>query len=227
MSAFLGTIGEFYCAEETFELYLSRMDAFFLANDIEDDNKVPVFLSVVGKSTFKLLTDLLSPATPGKSTYTKITDTLKLHFEPQLNNIYERFKFYKRDQNSSESNTQYIAELKALASRCKFGANLNEHLRDRFVAGLSDESSQKVLLAIRNLTLDTATETAFAREAASKDSSDMHKTQNIASNDTHSIYTKPQSSPTYQRRPYYPNTYQSKRTFESKVGNQSTYKGNS
>ena len=230
MSAFLGTIGEFNCAEESFELYLSRMDAFYLANDIEDAKKVPVFLSVVGKYTFKLLTDLLSPETPGKATYKKITDTLKAHFEPQINIIYERFKFYKRDQNASETNTKYIAELKVLASKCKFGVNLNDHLRDRFVAGLSDESTQKVLLAMKNL----ATETAFAREAASKDSSDMHKIQSVSSNDTHSIYAKPQNLSNYQHKPYYQDSYQLRQHFEPRArgntlqyGSQNSRKGNS
>ena len=190
MSSLIGSVGPFNESEETFELYLNRVESFFLANDIGEAKKVHVFLSLVGKDTYKLITDLLSPTQPNTVTALQdITNVLKLHYKPQVNVIYERFKFNKRDQADNETNTEYIAALKSLASKCEFGAKLQEYLRDRLVAGISDEATQRVLLAMKDLTLDQATEMAFAREAAAKDSSAMHQAQKPNSAETHAINT--------------------------------------
>ena len=49
--------------------------------------------------------------------------------------------------------SDYLAQLRRLASRCKFGAFLGEALRDRLVCGLNSENIQKVLLTKADLTL--------------------------------------------------------------------------
>ena len=186
MSTIIGTVGPFDDADKTFELYLSRVESFFLANDIADDKKLHVFLSLIGPKTFKLVTNLLSPIQPNKASLHAITSALKKHYEPQVNIIYERFKFYKRNQDAGESVSAYVAALKALASTCKFVDTLKEYLRDRLVAGIFDDATQRTLLTIKDLTFDLAFETACAREAAAKDSSEMN--QNIkGANATHKI----------------------------------------
>ena len=51
-----------------------------------------------------------------------------------------------------------MAELRTLASTCDFGAFLGEALRDHLVCGLANESIQKCLLTVANLTLKKALE---------------------------------------------------------------------
>ena len=41
--------------------YLERVQLFFLTNEVEDDKKVPIFLSVVGSKTYSLLRNLVAP----------------------------------------------------------------------------------------------------------------------------------------------------------------------
>ena len=61
---------------------------------------------------------------------------------------------------------EYVAELRRLTIHCKFGDFLSDALRDRLVCGLRNASSQKKLLAEKDLSLKRAIEIAQASEAA-------------------------------------------------------------
>eukprot|EP00731_Ephydatia_muelleri_P025658 Em0017g741a len=80
--------------------------------------------------------------------------------------IAERFYFHRRNQAVGESIAEYVAELRRLATNCKFGAYLDEAMRDRLVCGLRDEDTQKRLLSEEDLTFARAAEIAQSREAA-------------------------------------------------------------
>ena len=169
MAGKIGSIEPYNEAEEDFESYCSRIEMFFLANDIANDKKVAAFFTLAGPKVFGLARDLMSPRQPGSSPFTEILDTLKRHYKPKPILIYERFKFYKRQQKAGEPVKDYIASLRALAHTCEFGTTLNEMLRDRFVMGLNNEKIQQTLLAETELNFDRAVSIATARETASKD----------------------------------------------------------
>ena len=50
-----GQIQEFQPDVESFSSYVERVQLFFTANDIADDKRVAVLLSVVGSKTYSLL----------------------------------------------------------------------------------------------------------------------------------------------------------------------------
>ena len=138
---------------------------FFVANGIEKDKQVPVFLSVLGGKVYALLIDL-APAKPSDKSFEDLSDVLTKHFEPKPVVIDERFHFHRRNQATGESIAQYITGLRRLATHCKFGGYLTEALRDRLVCGLKSGSTQKRLLAETELTLAKAVEIAQSMEAA-------------------------------------------------------------
>ena len=58
---------------------------------------------------------------------------------------YYSFYFHKRSQAAGETVSEYSAELRRLAARCKFPeASLEDTIRDRFVCGLLSEPTQRV-----------------------------------------------------------------------------------
>ena len=72
----------------------------------------------------------------------------------------------------------FVAELRSLAEHCKFGANLDEMIRDRLVCGIKDPRIQRRLLQEPDsLTYESAYKLAIAMETASKDVLDLQKTQ--------------------------------------------------
>ena len=82
------------------------------------------------------------------------------HFNPKPAVMVECFKFHKREQLPGETIAEYVAELRRLSTYCNFGGYLNKGLRDRLVCDLRSESTQRRLLAIKDLTLKEAVEQA-------------------------------------------------------------------
>ena len=145
-----------------------------VANDITVDGKIKaVFLSVIGSAVYGLLKNLLMPDKPVDKTYTELTKTLLTHYTPRPIVIAERYRFYKRDQQESESVSDFIVMLKKLASTCEFGNFLNEALRDRLVCGLRSKTCKRRLLTESDLTFTKAIEIARSMELARKDCTDL------------------------------------------------------
>ena len=153
---------------------MERVEIYFAANDVPADRKVPVFLNFIGGTTYAILRNLLAPDSPISKPFSVLVEKLRDHFEPKPSIIAERFKFHRRGQNAGETITVYIAELRRLAVRCSFPREyLDDTLRDRFVCGLRSESTQKLLLAEKELTLTIALEKAQNLEAAQRDAQVM------------------------------------------------------
>ena len=125
MSHTIGTIHAFNEFKD-FELYCSRIDLYFVANDVADAKKVASFLTLVGPKVCRLAKNLLSPKDLASCSYDEIKDALKAHCKPNVIVIYERYKSYSQLQRSGESLADYIAVLKALAHTCDFGTTLTE-----------------------------------------------------------------------------------------------------
>lgn len=70
---------------------------------------------------------------------------------------------------------EFLTELKKLSEPCKFGAFLDEHLKDIFVCGLKSISIQKKLMTERDLTLDRAYQVAAAMEAAGREVNELQQ----------------------------------------------------
>ena len=164
--ATFGTLQEYRPDEEGIAAYLERVELYFTANDVAEAKRVPVFLSVVGGKVYSLLRDLLAPAKPDSKTFAVLTATLTSHYEPKPLVIAERFYFHSRNQKTSESIAEYIAELRRLAAHCEFGEYLNDALRDRLVCGLLHSGIQRRLLSEADLSLAKAIEQAQGMEAA-------------------------------------------------------------
>ena len=148
--------------------FFSRVELFFAANDVADEKKVAVFLSLIGSKTYSLLRNLVSPTRPQEKLYKDLVEVLKAHYEPKHIVIAERFHFHRRAQAGGESISEYLAELRRLSTHCEFGAYLKEALRDRLVCGLRSESIQKKLLTVADLSLAEAQKLSLRMEAAEK-----------------------------------------------------------
>ena len=155
--------------------YAERLEQYFVANGIQEDaKKVAVLLCVMGEKSYELVHNLLAPAKPSSKKYQEIVDALTEHLQPKTLIIAERFKFHKRNQASTETVSQYLAELRRLADKCKFEEYLDEALRDRFVCGLRSEVTQRRLLSEEELSLKKALEIAHSMETASQKASEFH-----------------------------------------------------
>ena len=136
-------------------------------------SKWSVFLSIIGPTTYKLLSSLIAPDKPGGKSYEDLVKVLKEHHNPIPSEIVQRYKFHTRIRKPEESTTQFVAELRALAQYCNFGASLTDLLRDRIVCGINDDHVQRKLLSEKSLTFEKALELAVSLEMARKNVSEL------------------------------------------------------
>ena len=170
-SSLLGSIGNFDSRVEDFEAYIERIKHYFMANDIKPEKHASVLLTLIGPKGFTLASNILAPKALSSVKFDEIVDALNGHYRPKKIIIYERFKFHSRVQSNNESISDYIAAMKKLARTCEFGDKLSENLRDRFVIGLSNKTTQERLLTEKDLTFDKAVNFALSREAALRETS--------------------------------------------------------
>ena len=74
--AAFGKLEAFQEGEETITEYLERVELYFQTNDIADDKKVPVLLSVIGAKTYTLLRSLVTPTAPKDKSFKDISEAL-------------------------------------------------------------------------------------------------------------------------------------------------------
>ncbi|XP_042150116.1 uncharacterized protein LOC121838113 [Ixodes scapularis] len=166
----LGRLDEYDPKIQDFESYLERFEFFVSANEIAAARKLAVFLTLIGAEAYEVLKNLVVPALPGQKTYEEVKTLLKNHYSPKTSVIAERCKFNRRIQLDHESVEDFIIELKHLARKCNFGVFLQDALRDRLVAGIKCEETQRALFAADDLTFECACKIARDKELAAKQS---------------------------------------------------------
>ena len=175
---FIGNIEQFKIGDD-FESYYERIEQFFKANNIKDEKKTSLFLTIIGSEAYKIIKNIVLPNKVSDSTYENLVLKLKEYFEPKLNIIYERYIFNKIMQESHESISSYANKLKEQANKCNYGTFLDEALRDKFVNGIKNENILKRLLSEANLTFDKALEIANLLNSASDASKHLKAYDNI------------------------------------------------
>ncbi|UYV63245.1 hypothetical protein LAZ67_2003535 [Cordylochernes scorpioides] len=98
---------------------------------IRDEKKKAYLLTLMGSKTYGVLKNLCSPILPKDKTFDNLIDILKRHFSPKRSIVVERFIFFKRMQLKEESISDYLVEIKRLASSCNFGNFLEDSLRHK------------------------------------------------------------------------------------------------
>ena len=180
MATHYGKLNEFNSSKETWNNYVERLEFFFAANDINDnDKKKAILLSASGPETYTLCRNLCSPHSPAEKSYNELKDLIKGHLHPTPNPIAERFKFNSRDRKSDENISSFMASLRHLTEHCEFGTTVEVMLRDRLVCGINNKRTQQRLLTEgRTLTLTRALELALSMEVADENSSTIANIQN-------------------------------------------------
>lgn len=99
----IGKIGEFKIDSDNWELYVERLEQYFVCNDVKDELKVPTLITVIGAECYELLVNLCTPLKPSSKTFKDLTDILKKHLQPKPSVLAERYKFRHRKQGDNES----------------------------------------------------------------------------------------------------------------------------
>ncbi|UYV80200.1 K02A2.6-like, partial [Cordylochernes scorpioides] len=162
---------------ETFETFYERLEQFLILEEAGDEKKKAYLLTFMGSKTYSVLKNLCSPILPKDKTFDNLIDILKRHFSPKRSIVVERFIFFKRMQLKEESISDYLVEIKRLASSCNFGNFLEDSLRDKMVCGLYNAKIQNRILSEGDISLAKVIEIALSMEAAEKNTKSFHLEQ--------------------------------------------------
>ena len=92
-------IGEFDGTRDQWVEYVERLEHYFIANDIVEENKKKsVLLSSCGNQAYSLFRNLVAPTKLVDCRYDVLKETMKKHQNPKPSVIVERFKFNRRDR---------------------------------------------------------------------------------------------------------------------------------
>lgn len=154
-----------YEAGSNFDHYLALLNNFFaLNNETNDERKVRIVMNQIGDSAAIKIMKASAPKIFSDFTFDELIKLCKSLFSAQRNTIVEHFRFNQRQQKQGESLTDYAIELQAMAGHCDFGVFYDTALRDRFVAGLLNNETKKVLLQMNSDTKFAAMVEAAKRE---------------------------------------------------------------
>ncbi|KAI4887128.1 hypothetical protein NFI96_019030, partial [Prochilodus magdalenae] len=132
--------------------------------DVDEKTKVKLFSYLVGETGRELLDTLMGEAAKETWKIRDIVAAFDAHCNPSVNETVERYRFFSRNQGSSENIDCYVTELKLLAKTCNFGPLRDSLIRDRIVCGSNSNGMRERLLREKNLTLDTCVQLCRAAE---------------------------------------------------------------
>ena len=99
MAAPIGCVSEFDNSKETWCTYIERLQSFFNGNDIADEKKSDLLVSVMGSETYGLVKNLMAPTKPSTKPFSELVKMLGDHLDPQPTEMGERFRFGRRIHN--------------------------------------------------------------------------------------------------------------------------------
>ena len=133
MAQLHGKVGEFDSAQEDWTSYIERLEQYFATNDIADEKRRAILLTVSGPSTYKVIRNLVAPAKPTDKSFEELVKIVRDQYQPKPSAIVQRLKFNTCVRQPGQSVTAFVAELHRLTEFCDFGPTLDEMLRDRLV----------------------------------------------------------------------------------------------
>ena len=141
----IGILSEFNPSLDDWVGICERLDEYFITNGIDGADDAPrrraILLTGCGYQTYSLMKDLLSPTKPHDKSYAALVELIQWHYKPKPEQIMLRYKFYTHQRSEGQLASEFVADLRHLASRCDFGTRLDEMLRDFFVIqGINSDS---------------------------------------------------------------------------------------
>lgn len=187
MASYFGQLEHFDPETGSFNSYVARFEQFLCANsikmkiddeeeEIENPQVIAMFVTFLGPSTFEILEKLLIPKTITSEgvTYKNVVEILKEHYKSTTFKIFERFQFWKREQQPGESIADYVIGLKEKVKSCEFGDFYKEAMRDKFIIGLKNEQIQTKLIQQEEITFEEAIKIANSMESSKINANSLH-----------------------------------------------------
>lgn len=171
MAGVIGNPPQFNLGDDS-AIFLELLEQYFQANGIADNRKSCILLTSVHSSIYKIIRSVCDPVLPSRKTFSELCGILKNQFTPHIPVFRKRIHFYSIKQEESENVKDWFVRIKEAALDCKFGAHLNDFVKDRFVSGMkSGAVLDRLCEEDVSITLDNLVRLALSKESCYKSSS--------------------------------------------------------
>ncbi|XP_050673479.1 uncharacterized protein LOC126971299 [Leptidea sinapis] len=164
----IGKMNELKVHSDDWNLYVERLEQYFVVNNVPADMQVPTLITVMGAEGYELLVNLCTPDKPKSKSFAKIAEIMQKHLQPKPSPLTERYKLRNRKQKDGGSIADYVAILKKMSIGCEFREGLEESLRDQLVCGVRSEAIRQRLFAEEKLGFVKAYTLSMSFEAAER-----------------------------------------------------------
>lgn len=162
---------------ETWINWLTRFERYVSVANLSsksDKEKIDLLCYTMGEKSEEILKQIL-PDINATTTFDVVKTKFNGYFSPEVNIVYERYKFNSRIQQEGESIDVFITALHTLADTCKYGTLKNDLIRDRIVIGVRDTRTSERMQLTSDLTLEKAITMAKQAEIQTKENKNLRK----------------------------------------------------
>ncbi len=166
---------------EEWPYYIRRFETELALYELRGDDTMQqrrnLLLSRIGPDAYKIVVDHFRPEEVETRDYDEVKQVLHRYYAKNICITAERVVFSQRHRKDSETVTQFINALRALAGHCEFGASLDERLRDQLIIGVANDTWQKEIFRLHPTNASTLAQveaTVLVLEQASQQQQRLH-----------------------------------------------------
>ena len=188
-----------YSEAPTWPKWEQQFHIYFAAAELEKKSKptqTAILLNVAGPEAQEVYSTFAFPSPEAKNDVEVVLKQFKTHCQPHHNTVFERHRFWTRDQQDGESIDQWVTNLKTKATACEFGEQRDPLIRDKIVFGLKDDRVKERLLREPNLSMPKAIDICRAAEATKQQVQAMSK--DPPATEVHTLQSKRRSTAAFQ-----------------------------
>ncbi|GBP61465.1 Endogenous retrovirus group K member 8 Pol protein [Eumeta japonica] len=131
------------------------------------DVQAATFMAVIGSDAIEIYNSF-NLSNVDQNNLQIIKERFREYFAPKTNISFERYIFFKIEQNEDERFNKFLTRIKTQASKCEFDQLFDEILKDKIVFGIRSSQVREKLLTENRLDLNKAITICKTSEQASK-----------------------------------------------------------
>ncbi|KAB0796868.1 hypothetical protein PPYR_10929 [Photinus pyralis] len=153
---------------ENWKLFKQRFQIFLEATEYTKKSgsvQVAMLLNTIGDDGLQLF-NTFNLSNEDRKDIGKVLQCFEDHCIPRKNQVFNRYKFFNRNQAEGESFDNFLTDLKKIAKICEFEKQEESLVRDKIILGIRDRGLQEALLREADINLEKASNLCRAAEVS-------------------------------------------------------------
>lgn len=140
--------------EKAFRTYFKASEYKKKPKDIQ----VAILLNLAGQEAQEIHEQFVFETEEEEKDIELVLKKFEDYCSPRKNTVYERYKFWCRNQSGDEPVDKWVKDLRTMATNCEFDEQENSLIRDKLVFGVRDNRTKERMLRESDLDLKKALE---------------------------------------------------------------------